>query len=276
MLRNIFWKSRRMELANVYLPLVQRGKQLILILRRPPKMVGFSYRRFSLIAIYLKDVLPTFLGTELFCLSSHSSLTIFSCSNRDWICCKSRLIFNTKKSCQCTYVFLELQCCSNRLRATCFKRYFLFIEYGNPLFVLRCHRFNICPCVSDDIGLANVTNNYSSSSNESTPRLGTFNGTNREVKVEQCSTARGLLLCLLFSSVSPLDHLLMKTWIGNRTILLRFDFWFFIWHLYICLVYLCLAKYIIFLFEKFVSVLCVILVYSCNFSIKRWSLGLIA
>lgn len=42
----------------------------------------------------------------------------------------------------------------------------------------------------DDIGLANVTNNYSSSSTESTPRVGMSNGTNCEVKVEQCSTAR--------------------------------------------------------------------------------------
>lgn len=56
--------------------------------------------------------------------------------------------------------------------------------------MLRCHWFNVCPCVSDDIGLANVTNNYSSSSTESTPRVGMSNGTNYEVKVEKCSTAR--------------------------------------------------------------------------------------
>ncbi|KAL8541145.1 hypothetical protein ACS0TY_002424 [Phlomoides rotata] len=43
---------------------------------------------------------------------------------------------------------------------------------------------------NDDIGLANVTNNYSCSSNESTPRVRTSNGANREVKVEQCSATR--------------------------------------------------------------------------------------
>lgn len=57
---------------------------------------------------------------------------------------------------------------------------------------------NVLLGISDDIGLASVTNNYSSSSNESTPRVWTSNETHHEVKVKQCNTKRGIFFLCYF------------------------------------------------------------------------------
>lgn len=78
-----------------------------------------------------------------------------------------------------------------------FQKVLFYSQIWWPAICLRCHWWTVCLGVPDDVVLANVTNNYSSSSNDSTPRLWASNEM-AEAKARQCNTTRGMYLTICY------------------------------------------------------------------------------